>query len=185
MSKEEIVRLVEDYLKTATNASVLLSDIVDDSNVVLTRKDKIEMSGYHMDNSDTYGIVFTLTKTIIDTKEPKQQTMYVKEKRGSTAKSESKDIYGNKCVINNKHSFESKSGETYVELHHIIPISLSSSYGFMLDTGENIIPLCANCHRAIHHAKAPETLISIMYGTAHKFFERNKVKYSDILNLYK
>lgn len=41
------------------------------------------------------------------------------------------------------------NGEPYLEVHHIIPLSLGG-----LDSLENVISLCPNCHREIHFGPA-------------------------------
>jgi 5-methylcytosine-specific restriction protein A len=56
------------------------------------------------------------------------------------------------CFFNKEHiTFETIIRNNYVEGHHIIPISLQDSFpNFNLDVKSNIIPLCPNCHKAIH-----------------------------------
>jgi len=44
----------------------------------------------------------------------------------------------------------------YVEGHHLIPFSQQPNFSFSLDVDENIVPLCPNCHRLLHHAKFSE-----------------------------
>ncbi|HDY7447493.1 TPA: HNH endonuclease [Vibrio vulnificus] len=41
------------------------------------------------------------------------------------------------------------NGEPYLEVHHIIPLSQGG-----LDSLENVISLCPNCHRKIHFGPA-------------------------------
>ena len=58
------------------------------------------------------------------------------------------------CEVDEKHStFISKSGKPFVEAHHLIPISATARLGLNLDFEENILSLCPNCHRAIHHSE--------------------------------
>lgn len=51
-------------------------------------------------------------------------------------------------------TFENKNGDEYFEGHHLIMYNLSSQikYKYSLDTSDNIICLCPNCHRKIHYA---------------------------------
>ncbi|HBC3450905.1 TPA: HNH endonuclease [Vibrio parahaemolyticus] len=44
---------------------------------------------------------------------------------------------------------KSSNGEPYLEVHHIIPLSQGG-----LDSPENVISLCPNCHREIHFGPA-------------------------------
>ncbi len=46
------------------------------------------------------------------------------------------------CQICEKHTFEDKSGDYYVESHHIIPRSKKGP-----DTPQNTLVVCANCHK--------------------------------------
>lgn len=59
-----------------------------------------------------------------------------------------------KCEIDPKHfTFTSQvTGESYVEAHHLIPMKVQEEFEYSLDVTGNIISLCPNCHRAIHHA---------------------------------
>jgi 5-methylcytosine-specific restriction protein A len=52
------------------------------------------------------------------------------------------------------HSFTwKKTGTNYVEAHHLIPFSRQIEYSSSLDVDENIVVLCPNCHRLLHHAR--------------------------------
>ena len=59
-----------------------------------------------------------------------------------------------RCELDDTHvSFVSAvSGEQYVEVHHLIPISYSGEFQYSLDVPANLIVLCPNCHRVIHFA---------------------------------
>ena len=61
---------------------------------------------------------------------------------------------GYKCENNPLHeTFIAESTKLpYVEAHHFIPIQFQSIFDFPLDNFNNIIALCPNCHRIIHHA---------------------------------
>lgn len=49
------------------------------------------------------------------------------------------------------------SGFELVEVHHIEPLS-SFEGGKVFDPAEDLVPLCPNCHRAIHKRSPPYTL---------------------------
>ncbi|WP_447212985.1 HNH endonuclease [Bacillus cereus] len=52
------------------------------------------------------------------------------------------------------------TGSNFVEAHHLIPMSLQSKFRWSLDVLGNIVSLCPNCHRMIHHAnKADKHLL--------------------------
>lgn len=48
-----------------------------------------------------------------------------------------------------------KTGRTFVEAHHLIPVSRQAEFNASLDVPENIIALCPNCHRLLHHGVTP------------------------------
>lgn len=59
---------------------------------------------------------------------------------------------GYRCEIDSEHrSFNTVSGKQYIESHHIIPLRYQNRFDFNLDIVENLIALCPNCHKAIHH----------------------------------
>lgn len=37
-----------------------------------------------------------------------------------------------------------------MEAHHLIPLSLQNKFSTNLDTPENIVSLCPNCHKLVH-----------------------------------
>ena len=49
------------------------------------------------------------------------------------------------CQVCEKTTFKNKAGHFYTESHHIVPLSISSEYAE--DKPENILIVCANCHR--------------------------------------
>lgn len=65
------------------------------------------------------------------------------------------------------------TGKNFVEAHHLIPISNQANYSYSLDVPGNIISLCPNCHREIHHGTEASKSKLI-----HTFYEQRK----EILN---
>ena len=59
-----------------------------------------------------------------------------------------------KCEIDPNHdTFKAEATKMpYVEAHHFIPIKFQAIIKEPLDNLNNIISLCPNCHRGIHHA---------------------------------
>lgn len=59
------------------------------------------------------------------------------------------------CEFDSKHNlFLSRfSRKPYLEVHHLIPISLQGEFPKPLDTIHNVFCLCPYCHRAVHHAE--------------------------------
>lgn len=63
-----------------------------------------------------------------------------------------------RCEIDENHiSFTSdNTNQNFVEAHHLIPMSSQYDFEYSLDVPANIISLCPNCHRKLHHAKYSE-----------------------------
>lgn len=78
------------------------------------------------------------------------------------------------CEINDSHvTFESLiSKEQYVEAHHLIPIHRQCDFKYSIDVPGNIVALCPNCHRKIHHAisKSKKKIIEYLYGKKREEF---------------
>jgi len=66
-----------------------------------------------------------------------------------------------KCQFDPTHdSFVSaSSGNQYVEVHHLIPISKTDDFTYSLDVPANLIVLCPNCHKTIHLASEEEKVV--------------------------
>ncbi len=68
-----------------------------------------------------------------------------------------------RCEANPSHAtFLNKSGNPYMEGHHLIPCTSVNSeefwekYAINIDCGENIVCLCPTCHRQIHYGSHEE-----------------------------
>jgi 5-methylcytosine-specific restriction protein A len=49
-----------------------------------------------------------------------------------------------------------KTKKNYVEAHHFVPFSYQARFSHSLDVEENVVVLCPNCHRKLHHGTAAE-----------------------------
>ncbi|MEA4919729.1 MAG: HNH endonuclease signature motif containing protein [Clostridiaceae bacterium] len=61
---------------------------------------------------------------------------------------------GCQCAIDSSHkTFEGMGGlSNYLEGHHLVPLSMQPLFPETnLDCPENIVPLCPNCHSALHY----------------------------------
>lgn len=60
---------------------------------------------------------------------------------------------GHCCEMDATHiSFLRRNGRhLYMEPHHLIPMSMTDSFGVSLDREQNIFSLCSNCHNQIHY----------------------------------
>lgn len=60
-------------------------------------------------------------------------------------------------VGNNHDTFDAKTGNKYLEAHHLIPMKAQKYFpNINLDRTENIVALCPTCHKAIHFGTISE-----------------------------
>lgn len=66
------------------------------------------------------------------------------------------NLSGYKCEIDSTHNtfIAQRTNRQYVEAHHFIPMKYQHLFEHPLDNLSNIVSLCPNCHRGIHHAIA-------------------------------
>jgi len=96
-----------------------------------------------------------------------------------------------KCEINREHQtfLSNAKNKPYVEAHHLIPFSNQESYPFSLDVTANIVALCPNCHRLLHHGRKAEknTHILMLLEKRRIKLEEKKISISKaaLLELYR
>jgi 5-methylcytosine-specific restriction protein A len=63
-----------------------------------------------------------------------------------------------KCEIDSSHqTFTAHAGKKpYLEAHHLIPFSNQRFFNVSLDVMANVVALCPNCHRLLHHGTKKE-----------------------------
>lgn len=95
-----------------------------------------------------------------------------------------------KCEIDKSHiTFTSRSsGRPYMECHHIIPLSAQGRFEVSLDVEQNIVVLCPQCHRHIHHAISAErnALIEKLLASRQDGLESQGIKISteELISIY-
>lgn len=64
------------------------------------------------------------------------------------------------CEVDSAHvSFTARTTQkNFVEAHHLVPIGQQARHPNSLDVPENVVALCPNCHRMIHHGLARERM---------------------------
>ncbi len=76
------------------------------------------------------------------------------------------------CEVDATHQsfISASSGKPFVEVHHLMPMGKQGGFNISLDQEANVIALCPNCHRAIHHANADTklTLLQKLYDERSK-----------------
>ena len=74
-----------------------------------------------------------------------------------------------KCENDQDHEtfISARTGNQFVEAHHLIPMEYQGEFTVSIDVPENIISLCPNCHRAFHNS-----IISNQEKLISKFYEK-------------
>ena len=87
-----------------------------------------------------------------------------------------RNIANYKCEIDMDHpSFiRKKDNKKYTEAHHLIPLRYHEEFEYSLDVEENVISLCSNCHRCLHHGIDTERsrLLEKLYKERNKLLKK-------------
>jgi 5-methylcytosine-specific restriction protein A len=84
----------------------------------------------------------------------------------------------NKCFIDKSHiTFPTNKVSNYLEIHHMIPLNLQSSFLENLDVEENLVAICPNCHQAFHRANNDYkiSLINKAINNGYNYFDKYKL----------
>jgi 5-methylcytosine-specific restriction enzyme A len=77
----------------------------------------------------------------------------------------------------------------FVEAHHLVPMNMQDKFDVSLDVPGNIVSLCPNCHRRIHHATLVQKkeIINILYERRKSLMDKFGIKLSleQLLEMYK
>ena len=79
-----------------------------------------------------------------------------------------------------------RTGKSYVEAHHLIPLGLQPGFTFPLDSMDNIVALSPIWHRAIHHAE-PATVRNILKALTTKrksYLNSHGIDEASLIQLY-
>ena len=176
------------WLKNSNNVDNTLSD---KSNGATEYKE-------NQTNEENYQI--TIEKTIKDigiiykkksTAAKKQQRTSSNYIRDPQAAAYVKQQAEYKCEFNKDHKtfISDISGKQYVEAHHLIPIKYQDQFEYSLDIPENIVALCPNCHRAIHHGTkdCKKEIITALFSKRKKILEDNgiNIDLEALIEMYK
>ena len=80
------------------------------------------------------------------------------------------------CEMDANHTtfISEADNNPFVEAHHLIPMSVQDAYPYSFDFADNIVSLCPNCHRLVHHSARNTRKKAI-----EKFFESRKHLFKD------
>jgi hypothetical protein len=124
----------------------------------------------------------------IPNQETKDQFLFKRDARKAAI---AKRVAEYKCEFNPKHFTFKSSNErhSYVEAHHLIPMSMQIKFYYSLDIEANLVALCPLCHSQVHRAIKEEKYI-ILKTLYEKRKERLKkcnilIEFDDLINEYK
>ena len=95
-----------------------------------------------------------------------------------------------RCEINPEHlTFQAKrSGHHFMEAHHLIPMREQYHIIQNIDVVSNIVSLCPNCHRQIHHAdlETQKSMLQGLYKSRQEALHADGLSFSfeELLNFY-
>lgn len=93
------------------------------------------------------------------------------------------------CFINGDHdTFLKPDGTKYMEVHHLIPLNQQKNFQYKLDTKANIVPLCPNCHRMLHHGRFEdiEAILKALYNKRIDALKQSglDISFEDLISYY-
>lgn len=96
---------------------------------------------------------------------------------------------GYRCSIDTVHNtFLKPDGTKYMEVHHLIPLNQQKNFQYKLDTKANIVPLCPNCHRMLHHGRFEdiEEILKELYIDRISALKQSglNISFEDLLSFY-
>jgi len=97
-------------------------------------------------------------------------------------KAKKRDNYS--CVIDEKHKTFISNLKPYLEGHHVIPMYQQKNYNFTLDDVNNIVSLCPNCHREIHHSDNKNKILEKLYLIQKVYMKNNDIELLEFKKMY-
>lgn len=102
--------------------------------------------------------------------------------RDATVARDAKIRSGWKCEFNHEHRTftHAITLQNYIEAHHLIPMFAQSDFLSSIDIDANIICLCPNCHRQIHHGTNTDklTIVTKLYQQREHLFSQYQIDIS-------
>ena len=154
--------------------------------------DEHSINNYKDDYQTKIEKVISFNKTNKTTlKKPRTETVAYRYMRDPIIAAWAKQQANYSCEYDITHcTFISKiTGYNYVEAHHLIPMRFQDKFEKSLDIPENILILCPNCHRKLHHAdfKSIQEVLKNFYYARYKALENNGifVTLEEVIKMYK
>lgn len=126
-----------------------------DSNEVIESEDPISDAIYQclVDDAEPSSTDYVPVEYTVSSQDDTKAS-YSRPKTSPSLGKEAIKINDYRCAIDGKHiTFVKPDGTRYMEVHHLVPLSRQGDFKYKLDTKANIVPLCPNCHRMLHHGR--------------------------------
>lgn len=112
-----------------------------------------------------------------------------KKYKRNSAKAKRAIVYASyQCNIDGNHeSFIAKNGNTYMEAHHLIPMSAQDDFNSSLDVDANIVSLCPLCHRKLHNGKDIELELKKLFDSRVELLKQSgiDISFEELIMYYK
>ncbi len=87
------------------------------------------------------------------------------------------------CEVDSSHNtFTSRvTNNKYVEAHHLIPMKFQNEFQNSLDHKSNIISVCPNCHRLLHHSiiKEKKEILSKLFNNRKEALDKGGISITE------
>ena len=162
-----------------------IKKIIEEKNIKFVLDNEIdhEKSFYNESNDDQH-------IEQVESVSPICESKHARYKRSQIRKNTAIKLAKHRCELNHTHmTFKSKAtGENYVEAHHMIPMKYQKEFENSIDIASNMIVLCPNCHRYIHHSAIEEkevTLIELYNKRIERLMKSGiNIEMTDLIDMY-
>lgn len=164
------------WLKNSNNVDKTLSD--KSNGATENKENQTDEENYQITIEKTIkdiGIIYKKKSTAAK-KQQRTSSNYIRDPQAAAYVKQQAEY---KCEFNKDHKtfISDISGKQYVEAHHLIPMKYQDQFEYSLDIPENIVALCPNCHRAIHHGTkdCKKKIITALFNKRKKILEDNGI----------
>lgn len=163
-------------LKNSNNIDKTLSD--KSNGTTENKENQTDEENYQITIEKTIkeiGIIYKKKSTAAK-KQQRTSSNYIRDPQAAAYVKQQAEY---KCEFNKDHKtfISDISGKQYVEAHHLIPMKYQDQFEYSLDIPENIVALCPNCHRAIHHGTkdCKKKIITALFNKRKKILKDNGI----------
>ncbi len=165
--RQDLKRMIQIYELLKSQISMTNGEFVNIDRIIELNNSSIDI----VEDIDFIQIVQeTPVLEIVDRKVEAKKAVVVRTgtvARSNQVKSNVLAASSYKCEIDNDHETFLIKDESfnYVEAHHLIPLKYQNDFKYSLDVESNVVSLCPNCHRMLHHGTVDniKSRIKVLY----------------------